>query len=354
MDAIEFSRAQLRPVNEADRQLVVRSLLPSQMPDMPELKALSFLVREIFDIATCSVSIIDEDWQRIAASSGLPTSDCARDESICTRVVYKNAPFIVEDLRKHPELSKMPYVTGEPGYRFYAGAPLQLDPGISIGALCVIDTKPRRLEKSQLEQLRHFATVATGLIKLHRANVMLQYDEAALKLAAMTDPLTGLYNRGALRDLIDRALDTAISSGGTLGAIYIDMDKFKSVNDTHGHIVGDMMLKEASDRIRSVLRASDYPLRMGGDEFAVLFNAPMTREALESVAVRLLDVFRKPFELNGLQLQTHASIGIALAPQDGNTWEELERNVDKALYAAKAAGRDRFVFFDTLGPNKIH
>ncbi|MDI6026936.1 sensor domain-containing diguanylate cyclase [Corticibacterium sp. UT-5YL-CI-8] len=315
---------------------------------MPELKALSFLVREIFDIATCSVSIIDEDWQRIAASSGIPTSDCARDESICTRVVYKNAPFMVEDLSKHPELSKMPYVTGEPGYRFYAGAPLQLEPGISIGALCVIDTKPRQLGKSQLVQLQHFATVATGLIKLHRANIMLQYDEAALRLAAMTDPLTGLYNRGALRDVVDRALEAAIAGGGTVGAIYIDMDRFKSVNDTHGHIAGDMMLKEASDRIRSVLRATDYPIRMGGDEFAVFFNAPMTREALESVAARLLEVFRKPFAFEGLELQTRASIGIALAPQDGSTREELARNVDKALYAAKAAGRDRFVFYDTL------
>ncbi len=334
------------PVNEPQRLLAVRSLSAISSSPTPELAALAELAKNAFAMPYAAVNIVDEDWLRIAGEAGMQLSECPRDLSFCTRVVFANDMVVVPDLEQDAELSTAPYVTGPPHFRFYAGAPLELESDLAIGAFCILDQKPRLFTEQEAANLRRFARVASALLRLQKANFVMGLAENSLRTAAMTDPLTGFLNRSALDAIVDRALEAALASGQTFGALYRDMDGFKSINDTLGHHIGDEVLREAASRIRSVIRSGDIVVRMGGDEFAIFVPNPPNTEALVAVSERLLATFRSPFTIEGNIIRARLSIGAALAPLGGRRRAELLRNVDNALYRAKAAGRDCHVVFN--------
>ncbi|MDR0251771.1 MAG: sensor domain-containing diguanylate cyclase [Brucellaceae bacterium] len=334
------------PANEAERLVSVRSLLPSELTITDELNILTTLVQDIFQAASCSVTIIDEDWQRIAATSGIEAADCPREKSGCTHVVHSGRPLIVPDMRLHPAFHHQAYVTGEPGFRFYAGFPLEIDEGLTLGALCVIDTKPRDFDNHQCEEMRRFALLASALLSLQRKNTLLQNDKVNLRKSALTDPLTQLYNRRALKEHVTPFLRQHIENKHSAGILLLDMDNFKTINDTYGHPAGDRLLKQAADRIRSVITDGDIAVRIGGDEFCIILPSVQSDEDLQSVADRLVTAFRIPFKINGREVSSAISVGALLAPQDGHSNEQLARHADKALYMAKARGRNCAVRFD--------
>ena len=197
------------PANEIDRLAAVRALMPSQVQSTPELDALTTLARMVFQTPVAAVTIIDEDWQHIAASAGLEVVGCSREQSMCTHVVRTGHCFVVPDLTVDETFRTLPYVEGDPQFRFYAGTPLELEPGLIVGALCVLDTAPRQLSAKEIETLRHFGTVAGALLRLQRSNIVLGLEETVLKTAAMTDPLTGFYNRKAITSIVDGAITAA-------------------------------------------------------------------------------------------------------------------------------------------------
>ncbi|MGV2101293.1 diguanylate cyclase domain-containing protein [Rhizobium sp. 21-4511-3d] len=331
------------PANEAERLLAVRALNAVSRSSTPELAALAELARGVFETPFAAINIIDEDWQRVAGQAGMKLAECSRDLSICTRVVYANDLVIVPDLRRHPELSDMPYVTGDPHFRFYAGAPIEMEGSLAVGAFCILDVEPRDLSDAEIGNLSRFALVAGALLRLQKANMVMGLAETSLRAAAMTDPLTGFYNRTALASLVDGELERSLAASQTFGALYLDMDGFKGINDRLGHHAGDEVLREAANRIRAVIRAGDIAVRMGGDEFAVFIPNPPNAAALSSVAERLVAAFREPFEVEGISVGARLSIGGALAPQAGSNRIDLLKVVDAALYQAKAAGRDRYL-----------
>lgn len=336
----------LIPENEDYRLLAVQSLLPSKAQAASlELDALMVLGRQIFEVPLAAVTIIDEDWQYIAASSGVPMQGCSRDQSMCTRVVYSGAPFVVNDLAAVDDFRELPFVAGAPHFRFYAGTPLELETGVTVGAMCILDYHPRNLSEGELTTLNHFGAVASGLLRLQRSNIILRRDETLLKTAAMTDPLTGFYNRAALSAIVDGMVSSAVADSREVGAIYMDLDGFKRINDRHGHPVGDDVLVEAARRIRTVIRANDLPVRLGGDEFALFFTGPCDLLDMEAIAARLISAFRVPFDVDGINVEARASLGVAMAPRHARTRIELSRNADIALYEAKGRGRDQFVIF---------
>lgn len=332
------------PGNEADRLLSVRSLIAPDGYSTPELTSLVQLAKDVFGSPVSAVNVVDEDWQRVACQVGaIEISACSRDVSICSRVVFANEVVVIPDMARHPELRDMPYVTGEPHFRSYAGAPVSLDPDMPVGAFCLIDTKPRDFSDGEIRNLKQFADVASGLLRLQKAKFMMEFAEEKLKLAAMTDPLTGFYNRSALVSLIDVMLSNSLSSQQGFGVLYLDMDGFKSINDRYGHHTGDLVLTYASKRISECLRAQDVVVRMGGDEFAIFVPDPPDVEAMSDLSERLLNEFRRPFVAEGVILNARLSIGAALAPDAGSERLSLLKAVDEALYQAKEAGRDRFV-----------
>lgn len=169
--------------------------------------------------------------------------------------------------------------------------------------------------------------------------------EEQIRHLAQHDALTGLPNRLLLTDRLEQALSHAERSGQRVAVLFMDLDHFKQINDAHGHDVGDLLLKQAAERIRHALRASDTVSRLGGDEFVALL--PDLHRAEESLAIgeNLRRTLCQPFEIGGQSLQVSASIGIATYPDDSSSSEGLMRCADLAMYEAKAAGRNRVQYF---------
>jgi diguanylate cyclase (GGDEF)-like protein len=170
--------------------------------------------------------------------------------------------------------------------------------------------------------------------------------EAKIKHMARHDALTELPNRTAFHDAMELAL-VRIRRNATHAVLCLDLDQFKGVNDTLGHPVGDALLRAVSARLKACLRESDTVARLGGDEFAVLQTDLERPEDAGALAQRLIRLMEQPFELDDHQVVIGTSIGIAVAPHDGRTAEELMRNADMALYRAKADGRSTYRFFET-------
>jgi diguanylate cyclase (GGDEF)-like protein/PAS domain S-box-containing protein len=167
--------------------------------------------------------------------------------------------------------------------------------------------------------------------------------ELALSLEVHTDSLTGLLNRRGMTEAMeDHAQRWSAGEGG--GAVlYLDIDRFKQINDTLGHDIGDELLKAFAERVRSVVRASDRVARQGGDEFVILIAAPEAEEVAKRVAQSLLERVRQPVKLGARELSISTSIGIAVIPQGlAASPVEMLKEADMALYEAKGGGRDRY------------
>ncbi len=169
--------------------------------------------------------------------------------------------------------------------------------------------------------------------------------EARLEHLAHHDTLTGLPNRVLLADRLGQAIAQSVRSGKILAVFFLDLDGFKPINDTHGHGVGDRTLIELGKRMAKTLRASDTVARVGGDEFVMLLPGLSSAEECEASASRLLAAIAKPIQVDGHELSLTASIGIARHPRDAEDADTLLRCADKAMYAAKQTGRNRFVLW---------
>jgi diguanylate cyclase (GGDEF)-like protein len=155
---------------------------------------------------------------------------------------------------------------------------------------------------------------------------------------ASYDALTGLPNRNLLDDRLQRAMVAALRNHHSLALMFIDLDKFKPINDLYGHDIGDLLLKEAAERIAACLREADTVSRIGGDEFIVLLPLIEQAQAATTVAEKLRQALCRPFALANRQLRISASIGIALYPQHGDNERALMKSADMAMYQAKDTG----------------
>jgi diguanylate cyclase (GGDEF)-like protein/PAS domain S-box-containing protein len=170
--------------------------------------------------------------------------------------------------------------------------------------------------------------------------------EAKLHHMAHHDVLTGLLNRFSLGNRLDQALALARRNSTRVALLFIDLDRFKVINDTLGHQVGDALLVEVAERLRASVRETDVVARLGGDEFVVMLTGIEQAEVVAAVAEKLVFNVGSPYLLGENQLYTTPSIGIALYPNDGETADVLMKNADAAMYHAKNAGRNNFQFFD--------
>ncbi len=169
--------------------------------------------------------------------------------------------------------------------------------------------------------------------------------EALIWQQAHFDSLTGLPNRRMMRDRLGQALKKCRRDGSQLALLFIDLDRFKEVNDTLGHDCGDMLLIETARRIAACLREVDTVARMGGDEFTVIVTELQSPQDLEIVLHKLLATLSAVFQFGHEQVFISASIGVTMYPGDGSEIEDLLKNADQALYVAKGAGRNRYSFF---------
>ncbi|HEX6350236.1 MAG TPA: EAL domain-containing protein [Candidatus Dormibacteraeota bacterium] len=205
------------------------------------------------------------------------------------------------------------------------------------------------------------AWVAVGVVKARGAGedahsiatveniTVRKVQEAALEHMALHDPLTGLPNRTLLGDRLRQALLTAQRDRESLSLLIMDIDRFKEINDTLGHHIGDLLLQETANRLRECLRDSDTVARLGGDEFAVILPAAGDSRTIERMATKLVDALAQPFVIESTELRVDLSIGAAMYPAHGDDVNTLQRLADIAMYAAKRSGTGFAVYSADAG-----
>ncbi|UTA47255.1 EAL domain-containing protein [Simiduia sp. 21SJ11W-1] len=184
------------------------------------------------------------------------------------------------------------------------------------------------------------------LNQLAEENEKFRASEAKATYLAQYDALTGLPNRTLCEDRFTTSLLRIKRHGGQCALLFIDLDNFKTINDSLGHSIGDKVLQMVAKTLKRSLRETDTACRFGGDEFIVLLNDVKNARQVERVAAKILKMLTKPAQLDNHYIQTSASIGIAMAPQDGSDFESFCKNADIAMYRAKADGKNLYRFFD--------
>jgi diguanylate cyclase (GGDEF)-like protein len=169
--------------------------------------------------------------------------------------------------------------------------------------------------------------------------------EDHIRHLAHHDVLTGLPNRALLEDRINRALAHAQRNHTQFALLFLDLDEFKGINDSLGHRVGDLLLKEVAERLKNSVRDEDTVARQGGDEFILLLFALQDRHSAAMVAQKILDNLAHPLRVEKLEMRISTSIGISVYPSDGNDANTLLERADTAMYRVKQAGSNNYQFY---------
>ncbi len=209
--------------------------------------------------------------------------------------------------------------------------------------------EPYRMERTRpngrVIQVDHNPMPGGGYVATYTDITERKQTEARMRHLAVHDVLTSLPNRTLFLDRLRQALLSARRFQRGVTVLFVDLDRFKDINDHFGHDVGDLMIQEMGQRLSRIIRDSDTAARLGGDEFAIIQTDVQNIEDTIALAQRIIDELSQPFDCRGIRLHSTASVGITLFPEDGENPEQLVKNADMAMYAAKAEGRNNYRFF---------
>lgn len=302
---------------------------------------LTRLARVAFGVPVAGITVFGEDRVWFKSVNGWDIQELAPERSFCRLLIGRDEPLVVEDTRLDEQLRQHPLVDEAPRFRFYAGYPLLDRQGRTVGSFCVFDTRPRTLGPTGLQILRDLGELAqreilTNEMRDAQAELVAKLDLA--RRQAMIDVLTRIWNRRAGLQFLDAALARAGQGGHPLSIALLDCDNFKTVNDQHGHPVGDKILRKVAGTIVGNLRDGDIVCRLGGDEFMILM-AGADREAANVVARRVqARVSEFPLKTGSGPVPVTVSVGVAtLEAGEQSTADALIERADQALLAAKGS-----------------
>lgn len=257
-----------------------------------------------------------------------PSPVALAQDALCAEVINNGCTLLLtpETRAAHPSPAPQPRPP-----LYWLGVPLQTQKG-AIGALVLQSyTEQGRYTDKDKELLQFVSTQVAAAIERKQMH-------ERLERMAQYDPLTHLPNRQLFLDRLKTALARARRDQGLLSLLFIDLDRFKEVNDTLGHAMGDLLLQRVAQRLLECVRGSDTVARLGGDEFVVLLESGLARDHAPAVAEKILSAFSQPFDLEGQRLNIQPSIGIAIYPEHGHEERHLLGHADKAMYLSKKNG----------------
>ncbi|MCV7346787.1 sensor domain-containing diguanylate cyclase [Mycolicibacterium rhodesiae] len=349
------------PENEARRLSVLADY--NIMDSLPEQAYDDFvrLASAICGTPIALITLLDEQRQWFKANIGLDANQTPRSQAFCAHAIMNpDDVMTVEDATADQRFAANPLVTGDPGIRFYAGAPLVAPTGEALGTLCVIDRQPRKLTESQREALEILSRQVVVQLELRRSidtleqavldqekyvELMQEYQRDIEKIRvhlesqSVTDVLTGAQNRRSFDLRLEEECMRAQSRHTTVSLIMIDVDTFKRYNDDFGHPAGDEVLRGVAHLLKSELRVSDHLFRYGGEEFAVILPDTTCKGAFVLGERFRRAVQRAPWPKRAISI----SLGVAATDSNTTTPKDLLNAADRALYQAKQNGRNRVI-----------
>jgi diguanylate cyclase (GGDEF)-like protein len=311
------------PQDEQARIETLRSLSILDTPPEERFDHLTRMAKRLFGVSIALVSLVDENRQWFKSSCGLSVRETPRDISFCGHAILGNDPFIIPDTIVDERFADNPLVLSDPHIRFYAGYPLSAPNGRKLGTLCIIDRQARSFGEEDLEALKDLAS-------------MVERELAAVQMATLDD-LTAISNRRGFKTLAQHSLHICRRQEVPASLVFIDLDKFKTINDTFGHAEGDQVLTVFAEQMKTACRNTDVCARLGGDEFVMLLiNASI--EDAEGVVARL---HRSVAKLNQEAkrryniLFSHGIVGFD--PEKHHTIDAMLADGDQLMYGLKRA-----------------
>ena len=313
------------PANESTRIETLRSFNILDTSPEERFDRLTRLAKHLFSVPIALVSLVDTNRQWFKSCVGLSAIETPRDISFCGHAILGDNIFMVPDTLTDGRFYNNPLVTGSPNIRFYAGCPLTVPDGSKMGTLCLIDIKPRILDNEECMLLQDLAH-------------MVEQEIAAVQLATIDD-LTMLLNRRGFEALAQHALKICLRMKKPASLLFFDLNDFKNINDTYGHIEGDRVLATFSGLLQKAFRDCDVIGRIGGDEFVALLinsNNATTSESIQRFN-KMLDVCNSEAH-QGYDI--HYSVGqIEYDVERHSSIKCILSEADAAMYTNKRASK---------------
>jgi len=330
-------------------EVLQNKVLAAMVREVPVREVMTLLCREVEHLApevvATVVAIDGEGRVRPLASPSLPESvskamdghPIGPSQGSCGTAAWRGEPVTVTSIANDPLWEDFKDLVLPLGLKACWSSPIKSGDGQVMGAFAFYYREERGPDAFHLRLVD---------VCLHLCMLMLEREKARSHIHKLVffDTLTGLPNRATLHAKAERAIFNATRNAAPLALIHLDVDRFKAINDSHGHAAGDAVLRELADRFNRIARETDTVGRLGSDEFVFLLPHCTAQQAAQ-VAERLCEAARQPIHALGITLQAGASLGIAVSPDDGADVDTLMRHADIAMYQAKSSGKGGSRFF---------
>jgi diguanylate cyclase (GGDEF)-like protein len=342
-DITERKQAELL---EADRNSILQMIIQDEpLPNI--LNRLLQVIERQRPEAVGALALIQDDQIKVSAAPRLPQPLAQAMDGLpigveagsCGLAAYLGQTVVTVDISTDPYWLKCRDAALASGIQAACSVPIFSGKGRVLGTIALYHRRPHQPSEEDLRLIEKLAQLAAVAIEQRHLSELLMHQ-------AQHDALTGLLNRRAMSQYLSRSLSQTARYGLNGAILLIDLDRFKRINDSLGHQVGDLLLNQVADRLKGCTRKSDTLGRIGGDEFVLVMSAISSQRDAVKAAERILEHINKPFQVQGHQLHIGASIGISLYPHDGSDAAVIQRNADIAMYVAKNDGGNRFHFFN--------
>jgi diguanylate cyclase (GGDEF)-like protein len=342
------------PSQEAARLAALRQYAMLDTPAEAAFDDLARLASQICGTPIALISLIDARRLWFKARIGWEVHECPRADTFCDWVCQHGDPLIIPETLCDARFARSPLVLSDPQIRFYAGVPLTTADGHILGTLCVMDRTTRQLRSEQMAALAALGRQVIAQVELRQHIADLERTiaervqvEEQLLFHTFHDALTAMPNRSLfLERLASWMTRTKQSDSYRFAVLFLDLDNFKVINDSLGHMAGDQLLAALSQRLQACLRPEDFVARFGGDEFGILLDEVSSVTDAIHVIERVQENLTIPLTVSGQEVVTTVSIGVVLSSCTYEHPEEMLRDADTALHRAKALGRARYEVFD--------